>query len=96
MAGQVGRVAELGIAAEADHQLRPVADQDLAVQIAERVAEADRVLEHVLAARVDHHLDAAAGLAELDRPALVLRQLRAELDPAERVQRDGDDRARPP
>ena len=92
IAGQIGRVAALSIEAEADHQLSPVVEQNLAAQVAEGMFERIEFCMHGLAARVDHHLDPAAGLAELDRPLLVLRQRRAELDPAERVQRDGHDR----
>jgi hypothetical protein len=56
------------------------------------MSEAQRVLAHSLATRVDHHLDASAGLADIDRSPLVLRKGRAELDSTKRVQRDRDDR----
>ena len=84
-------VAALGIRAEADQQLRPVVEQLLSVEVAEGVSGTDRVLHRRLATRMDHQLDPARGLTELDRRALVLAERGRELDRPESIERDRDD-----
>ena len=90
---QITGVAARCVDAEADQQLRPILEHRLRVEVAERVAGTNRVLQHRLAPGVDEDLDPARGLAERDRGALLLGQRRRELDRAERVQRNRDDGA---
>src|SRR5262249_52622131 len=60
---RVLRVAARRIDPEADLELRAVAEQRLGVEIAERVAGPNRVLEQVAAAGAEEDLDPARGLS---------------------------------
>ena len=76
----IGGVAAFGVGAKPDQKLRPVVEQHLCVEVAERMARPNRVLDQRLAARVDEDLDAARGLAERNRLEFGIVQLGGELD----------------
>ena len=88
---RISRIATLRIAAEADLELRAVVEQELGVEVAERMARPDRVLEHVAAAGAEEDLDPTRGLPGGDPLLLAFRQPGLELDRAEHVERDRDD-----
>src|SRR5437763_9819857 len=72
--GGVVWIAALCVDAEADLELRAVVEQRLRVEVAERVAGPDRVLEDVATAGAEEDLDPARHLAGGDPLLLAFRQ----------------------
>src|SRR4029077_9100666 len=76
----IARVTALRVGAESDLDLRPVVEQQVGGEVAERMTRPDGVLAETVAAGPEPDLHSTRRLPQRDRRLLALRQSGFELD----------------